>query len=147
MLTSDRFVDAARVYRVYGIVYWIGGAYLAWHGVGVRGSSAMQAGVVWIVLGLALVIVIPYLLARPRAWFERWILSRRDFARILSLLMAFRAWEVLKRALRPESATLAAPWSGVISFRAGAWVFFVVTVAAIVFVARAGWGDRSPIRP
>jgi len=89
MLTADRFRDAARAYLIYGIVYWIGGVYLAWHGVGVRGGRMMQAGVLWIVLGLGIVIAVPYLLARRRAWFERWVLSRRDFARILSLLMAF----------------------------------------------------------
>lgn len=139
MLTADPFRAAARAYLVYGIVYWVGGVYLAWHGVGVRGAR-MQSGVLWIILGLGLVLVIPYLLARRRAWFERWILGRRDFARILSLLMAFRAWEVLRVALRPETATVPAPWGGVISFGAGAGVFFVVTVAALVLVARAAWG-------
>jgi len=62
----------------------------------------MQAGVVWIVLGLVLVVLIPYLLAQRRAWFERWILSRRDFARVLAAFMALRAWHVLKVALRPR---------------------------------------------
>jgi len=142
MLTADRFRDAARAYLIYGIVYWIGGVYLAWHGVGVRGGRMMQAGVLWIVLGLGIVIAVPYLLARRRAWFERWVLSRCDFARILSLLMAFRAWEILRVALRPETAAVPAPWGGVISFGAGAWVFFVVTIAALALVARAGWGPE-----
>ena len=137
---SDPFRLAARAYLAYGIVYWIGGVYLAWHGVGVRGGRMMQAGVVWIVLGLVFVIVIPYLLAGRRAWFERWVLSRRDFARILSLLMAFRGWEVLKVTLRAETATVAAPWGGVVSFKLGAAVFVFVTVAALVLVARAAWG-------
>ena len=139
----DRFQLAARAYLIYGVIYWIGGVYLAWHGVGVRGGPMMQAGIVWIVLGLALVIAIPYLLWRPRAWFERWVLSRRDFARILSLLMAFRAWEVLRVALRAETATVAAPWGGVVSFKLGAAVFFVVTVAALALVARAAWGREA----
>jgi membrane protease YdiL (CAAX protease family) len=147
MLTADRFRDAARAYLVYGIVYWIGGVYLAWHGVGVRGGRAAQAGVLWIVLGLGLVLVIPYLLARRREWFERWVLSRRDFARILTLLMAFRAVEVLRVALRPESATVPAPWGGVISFSAGAWVFFLVTAAALAVVARAAWDRRAEVAP
>jgi hypothetical protein len=121
--------------------------YLAWHGVGVRGGRAAQAGVLWIVLGLGLVLLIPYLLAQRRAWFERWVLSRRDFARILTLLMAFRAAEVLRVALRPESATVPAPWGGVISFSTGAWVFFLVTVAALVVVARAAWDQRAEVVP
>ena len=139
----DRFQLAARAYLIYGVIYWIGGVYLAWHGVGVRGGRMMQAGIVWIVLGLALVIAIPYLLWRPRAWFERWVLSRRDFARILSLLMAVRAWEVLRVALRAETATVSAPWGGMVTFRLGAAVFFVVTIAALACVARAAWGRQE----
>lgn len=139
----DPFRLAARAYLVYGVIYWLGGVYLAWHGVGVRGGRMMQAGIVWIVAGLVLVIGIPYLLAARRAWFERWVLSRRDFARVLSLLMAFRAWEVLKVALRAETATVPAPWGGVVSFKLGAAVFFVVTIAALVCVARAAWGRQQ----
>jgi hypothetical protein len=139
---DERFRDAARAYLVYGIVYWIGGVYLALHGVGVRGSMATP-GVTWIVLGLIFVIAIPYLLRRPRGWFERWVLSRRDFARILSLLMAVRAWNVLRVVLRPETASVAAPWDGEITFRAGAAVFFVVTIVALLFVVLAAWSTEQ----
>jgi hypothetical protein len=135
----DRFRLAARAYLVYGVIYWLGGLYLAIQGVGVRGDRVMQAGVIWIVLGLVLVVAIPYLLARRRPWFERWILSRRDFARVLSAFMVLRAWHVLRVALRPETASVAAPWGGEVTFRAGALVFFIVTVAALVLIARAAW--------
>ncbi|PYN09345.1 MAG: hypothetical protein DME02_03990 [Candidatus Rokuibacteriota bacterium] len=142
---GDRFRDAALAYLVYGIVYWIGGVYLALHGIGVRGAIA-TAGVSWILLGLVFVIAIPYLLRRPRPWFERWVLGRRDFARILTLLMALRAWHVLRVVLRPETASVAAPWGGEITFRAGAAVFFLVTVAAMLFVAVAAWSaDQKPV--
>jgi len=50
---GDRFRDAARAYLVYGIVYWVGGVYLALNGIGVRGAMG-PAGVSWIVLGLVL---------------------------------------------------------------------------------------------
>lgn len=140
---TDAFRLAARAYLAYGIVYWLGGVYLAWHGVGVRGGRMMQAGVVWIVLGLVFVVAIPYLLAARRTWFERWVLSRRDFARILSLLMAVRAWEVLRVAVRAETATVSAPWGGMVTFRLGATVFFVVTVVALACVARAAWGRQE----
>jgi len=136
----DPFRLAARAYLVYGVIYWLGGVYLAWHGVGVRGGRMMQSGIVWIVAGLVFVVGIPYLLGARRAWFERWVLSRRDFARVLSLLMAVRAWEVLKVALRAETATVPAPWGGAVSFKLGAAVFCVVTVAALACVARAAWG-------
>ncbi|HEV8584315.1 MAG TPA: hypothetical protein VGT02_05045, partial [Methylomirabilota bacterium] len=91
------------------------------------------------------VIVIPYLLRRRRAWFERWVLSRRDFARILTVLMAFRAWHVLRVVLRPETASVAAPWGGEITFRAGAAVFFLVTVVALLFVGVAAWTRDQPL--
>src|SRR2546427_10623236 len=94
------FGEASRAYFVSGVVYWIGGVYLALHGIGARGSMA-TAGVTWIVLGLVFVLAIPYLLRRPRPWFERWVLSRRDFARILTGLMAGRGWYGLRGALRP----------------------------------------------
>ncbi len=141
---TDAFRLAARAYLVYGVVYWLGGVYLAWHGVGVRGGRMLQAGIAWIVLGLVFVVVIPYLLAGRRAWFERWVLSRRDLARILAVLMTFRAWQVLRVALRPATAEMPAPWGGVVTFRAGAAVFFVVTAAALVLVARAAWAREHP---
>jgi len=141
---GDRFRDAARAYLVYGIVYWVGGVWLAFQGVGVRGELAGR-GIMWIVLGLVFVVGIPYLLRRPRPWFERWILGRRDFARILTLFMVVRAWAVLRVVLRPETATVAAPWGGEITFRAGAAVFFIVTIVAALFVAVAAWStDQKP---
>ena len=142
---GDRYRDAARAYLAYGIVYWIGGAWLVLQGIGVRGTMAAP-GVTWIVLGLVFVVAIPYLLRRPRPWFERWVLSRRDFARVLTVLMAVRAWHVLRVVLRPETATVAAPWGGEVTFRAGAAVFFLVTVVALLFVAVAAWsGDQKAI--
>ena len=138
----DRFRLAARAYLVYGVIYWLGGFYLALQGVGVRGDRTMQPGVAWIVLGLVLVVAIPYLLARRRAWFERWILSRRDFARVLAAFMAVRAWHVLKVALRPETASVPAPWGGEITVRLGAIVFMIVTVAALLALARAAWAEE-----
>jgi hypothetical protein len=139
----DRFLVASRAYLAYGVVYWIGGAYLAAQGVGVRGERMMQPGVAWIVVGLVLVVAIPYLLAQRRVWFERWVLSRRDFARVLTAFMAVRAWHVLRVAIRPETAAIAAPWGGEITFRAGAIVFFIVTVAALALIARAAWAEEA----
>ena len=139
-VVDDRFRRAARAYFIYGVIYWIGGFYLALHGVGVRGGGSVAwRGLIWLLIGLILVVLIPFLLRRPRAWFERWILSRRDFARILSLLMAYRALEVARVALRGDGGSVPAPWGGVVTFQAGAVVFFLVTVAALVMVAMAAW--------
>jgi hypothetical protein len=139
---GGRYRAAARAYFVYGAVYFVGGAYLLFHGIGVRGSRT-GAAVEWLAIGLVIWIGIPFLLRRPRPVFERWVLSRRDFARIVAVLMAFRAWKVFRVALEPDVASVPAPWGGSISFRPGAAVFFVVTVVALAFVARAAWaGER-----
>ena len=135
---GERYRDAARAYFVYGVVYWLGGFWLELHGVGTRGGM-WAVGVTYLVLGLLLLFGIPYLLRRPRPWFERWILGRRDFARVLTVFMAARAYVVLRIALRPETATVPAPWGGEITYRTGAAVFFIVTVVAALFVAVAAW--------
>ncbi|OLC13653.1 MAG: hypothetical protein AUH29_12595 [Candidatus Rokubacteria bacterium 13_1_40CM_69_27] len=144
MSGTDRFRLAARAYFAYGVVYWVGGVYLLAHGVGVAGGAAagQRASLgLWAVMGLVLVFLVPFLLRHPRAWFERWIVSRRDFARILALFMAFRAFKVGEVALRSGGGSVAAPW-GVVTFQAGAVVFFFVTVVALVCVALAAWGDE-----
>ena len=132
---EDRFRTAARAYLGYGVVYWVGGLYLWLHGVG-RGSVL---SVVWILLGAVLVLLIPFLLRRRRPWFERWILSRRDFARLVAVFMAFRVLGVARVVFRAETATVASPWGGVITYRLGGAVFMVVTLVALAVVARAAW--------
>jgi len=107
---DDRFRVAARGYFVYGLVYLVGGFWLWLHDVG-RGFASSA---VWILGGAGLVVLIPFLLRRPRPWFERWILSRRDFARLVVLLMAFAswpwpAWSSDRR--RPPSPPPGAGWS------------------------------------
>jgi hypothetical protein len=94
---------------------------------------------VWIALGAALVVAVPYVLLRRRVWFERWILSRRDFGRILAVLMVFRVLAVLRIVVRSETAVVTAPWGGLVSYRAGGTVFMLVTLIALVLVARAAW--------
>jgi hypothetical protein len=135
---AEKFRVAAIAYLLYGVVYWIGGVYLAFHGVGVRGSAG-RAGIAWIVLGSVFALLIPYLLHRPRGWFERWILSRRDFARILSMFLAVRAWKVGQIALREEGGAVPLPWAGTITFQTGGALFFVITVVALGCCARAAW--------
>ena len=147
-MSGDPFRVAARAYLAYGIVYWIGGVYLAMHGVGVGGSGSSRA-VASILLGTMFLIFIPMLLARPRPWFERHVLSRRNFARVLVLFMLVRVYKVGQVAFRSDTATVAAPWGGEITYRAGAAVFLVITVAALILIARAaGWtGPAAPARP
>jgi hypothetical protein len=137
-----RFRLAARAYLLYGIVYWVGGLYLLWHGVGVMGGPQAPRGgtlAFWAVAGLVPMIVIPYLLVARRRWFDRWVLSRRDFARVVAALLAFRAWKVARVAVNHGGAAVDAPWGGTVSFQVGAAVFLLVTVAGLAAVARAGW--------
>jgi hypothetical protein len=137
--SDARFRVAARAYLVYGIVYWLGGAWLWLHDVG-RG---FPASVAWIALGAALVVLIPSLLWRRLAWFERWVLRRRDFARIVALFMAFRVLAVLRVVVRSETAVVAAPWGGLVSYRWGGAVFLLVTLTALGLVARAAWASDA----
>ena len=53
--------------------------------------------------------------------------------------MAYRAYRVLGVVLAPDTASVAAPWGGEITYRVGAAVFFLVTVVAMLFVAIAAW--------
>ena len=137
-----RFRIAARGYLLYGIVYWIGGLYLLSQGVGVMGSTEgrrLGAMGFWAVAGLVPMLGIPYLLQSRRRWFERWIFSRRDFARVVSLFLAFRAWKIGQVIVHGHGGSVPAPWGGTISFRVGASMFLVITVVGLAAVARAAW--------
>jgi hypothetical protein len=139
-MTGDaKFRQAAWTYFAYGIVYWIGGFVLISAGLGPRG---MSGGGTWFVVGALFIVVIPWLLLRERAWFERWVLSRRDFARILTLLIALRAVEVGRIALSPRSELVSAGGFA-IPMSLGAAVFCLVTVATAVMVARAAWSRAA----
>jgi hypothetical protein len=141
-----RFHLAARIYLFYAIVYWVGGLYLLSQGVGVMGGSeAPRARTLafWAVAGLVPLLLVPYLLAARRRWFERWLLSRRDFARVIAVLLAFRAWKVAGVVVREGGATVAAPWGGTVTFQIGAALFLVVTVAALAAVTRAAWAHDA----
>ena len=144
---DGRFRAAARTYFIYALFYEVGGVYLVSQGVGVPAAAGARGRLIytvfWAVIGLVPLLGVPYLLRRPRAWFERWLLSRRDFARILALFMAYRALKVAHVALRGETASVTAPWGGPLTFRAGAIVFLAVTIVALVAVARAAWHDEA----
>jgi hypothetical protein len=136
---DERYRQAAWTYVVYGVVYWLGGLALAQSGLGPRGME--RGGGAWFVVGALFVIVFPWLLIAERAWFTRWILTRRDFARILTLLVAIRAAEVARIAGTPRDAV---PVLGVlVPFRLGAWAFCLLTIVTAVMLARAAW-SRQP---
>ena len=140
--SEARFRIAARGYLLYGIVYWIGGLYLLSQGVGVMGSTEgrrLGTMVFWAVAGLVPMLGIPYLLRARRGWFERWVFSRRDFARVVSLFLTFRAWKIGQVVVHGHGGSVPAPWGGTIGFPVGAAMFLVITVSALAAVARAAW--------
>jgi hypothetical protein len=140
MAREARYRQAARTYVGYGVVYWLGGLILASGGLGPRGME--RGGTAWFVVGALLVVVFPWLLLRERGWFDRWVLSRRDFARVLTLLVALRAVEVARIARAPRAETVSILGLAV-SMRAGGWVFCLLTVLTAVMLARAAW-SREP---
>jgi hypothetical protein len=143
---AEKFFQAAVAYAAYGIVYWLGGLALALAGLGPRGmgeGTPMGPGVVLLfVAGGLLIILIPMILVRERPWFDRWVLSRRDFARVLTLFVALRAFEVARIALNPRVEVVSIGGFA-IPMRPGAWLFFLMTVGMVVMLARAAWSrDR-----
>jgi hypothetical protein len=135
MTRDQRFRQAAWTYLAYGIVYWVGGLVLMAAGLGPRG---MPRGAAWFVVGALFVVAIPWLLVRERGWFERWVLSRRDFARILTLLVVLRAIEVGRIALSPRSE-LVSVGGFAVPMSLGAAVFCLITVVTAAMIARAAW--------
>jgi len=141
MATRDeKFRQAAWTYLGYGVVYWLGGLALAAAGLGPRGME--RGGAAWFVVGALFVVVFPWLLVRERGWFDRWILSRRDFARVLTLLVVIRAIEVARIARAPRGETVSVLGLDV-SMRVGAGAFCVLTLATAAMLARAAW-SREP---
>jgi hypothetical protein len=57
--------------------------------------------------------------------------------------MAVRVVEVARIVVRSETATVTAPWGGLVSYRLGGVVFLIVTVVALVQVARAAWSEEA----
>lgn len=128
---EERFRQAAWAYFVYGVVYWLGGVYLAARGLGIG------RGIVWFVLGAVFVVVFPWLIARGhRAIGYLW------FCRILTLLVAFRAFGVGRVVLKPTIPSVPLPWGGELPMGVGAAVFFLITLATAAMLARAAWARR-----
>lgn len=139
-VAASRFRVAARAYLAYGVVYWAGGMWLLSQGVGVMGArsngTTATSMVRWGLLGLVPLVVVPWLLSRRWSWLGG-LVSRRTFAWLIAVLLLVRAWKVGQVALHHDGAAVAAPWGGLVTFQAGAAVFLVVAVAALIAVARA----------
>lgn len=141
MSRDEKFRQAAWSYAAYGTVYWLGGLALVIGGAGPRPAGWIVA--LLLVTAGALVVLIPWLLWRDRRWFDRWVLSRRDFARIIALFVAWRALEVGRIAWRGPKPELLALAGFAIPTRPGAWAFSLITVAMAIVLVRAAW-SREP---
>lgn len=132
-----RFRQAALAYLGYGILYLAGAAYLAAHGIGARGTGSTRGGLAWFLLGLVLVAVVPWLVARGhRGAGYLW------FTRILTVLVAVRAVGVGQVAWHPTVSSVPLPGGYALPMAVGAWAFFLVTLATLAMLARAAWNPR-----
>ncbi len=129
---EEKFRQAAWAYFLYGVVYWLGGLYLASRGITVgRGSF-------WFVLGAVFIVVFPWLIARgSRGKGYLW------FARILTLLVAFRAFGVGRVMFAPTVPAVVLPGGGHIPMSLGAGIFFLITLVTMAMLARAAWSLRE----
>lgn len=128
---EEKFKQAAWAYLAYGVVYWVGGLYLATRGLGIG------RGIIWFVLGAIFVVLFPWLIARGyRGKGYLW------FSRILTLLVAFRAFGVGQVMLNPTIPTVSLPGGGEIPMSLGAAIFFLITLATAAMLARAAWAPR-----
>ena len=130
-----RFRQAAWTYLVYGAIYWVTALYLQLRVFEVRGRL-----LVWFGIGALIALGVPWLLIRRRRRFERWILARRDFARILTVLVAIRAIAVAWLAVTgPGGMRMPSLGGGVPTNAWGAWVMAIVAAVTAVMLARAAW--------
>jgi hypothetical protein len=128
---EEKFRQAAWVYFTYGVIYWLGGFYLATRGI------AIGRGALWFVLGAIFVVVLPWLIARgPRGKGYLW------FVRILALFVAYRAFEVARVALAPRFRSVPLPGGGEIPMALGAGLFFLIALVTAAMLARAAWAPR-----
>jgi len=128
---EERFKQAAWTYFVYGVLYWLGGLYMATRGL------TVGRGIFWFVLGALFIVVFPWLIARgARGSGYLW------FTRILTFLVAFRAFGVGQVMLAPKIPTVPLPGDAEVPMRLGAGIFFLLTLATMAMLARAAWGRR-----
>ena len=134
---QEKFRQAAWGYFIYGVLYWFGGLYLQLSGLGPRGRWPGRFE--WLILaglflvGALFVVVFPWLISRgARGAGYLW------FVRILALLVGYRAFEVGRIALRGGP-----PSNMPEMIHAGAWAFFLITLAAMALLSRAAWSRRE----
>lgn len=129
---EEKFKQAAWAYFIYGVIYWLGGLYLATHGI------ALGRVRVWFVLGAIILVLFPWLITRGhRGKSYLW------FCRILTVLVAFRAFGVGRVMLSPMISSVPLAGGGELPMSLGAGVFFLITLATGAMLARAAWAPST----
>ncbi|HLC43295.1 MAG TPA: hypothetical protein VJO34_16925 [Methylomirabilota bacterium] len=133
---DSKFRQAAWTYLLYGLIYMGGAVYLAGQGIGPQGMSGRSAALVWFVFGALFILVFPWLIAKgARGVGYLW------FTRLLTLAVAYRAFEVGRIALKGGPA-MPAIGGGVFPTQVGAWIFFLITLGTVFMLARASWSRQ-----
>jgi len=137
--SDDRYRLAAWSYFVYGLVYEAVAIYIQLYVFPLRGSLLL-----WFGVGALLMVGIPWVLMRRRPWFEGWVVSRRDLARVLALLLFVRFLVLARIAVRgPDPGRMPSFGSGAPSSPLGAAVMASIAIATCVIVARAAWSREE----
>jgi hypothetical protein len=140
---DERFRRAAVTYLVYGVVYWVVALYLQ-----MRVFAVAPSLMIWFVIGAAIAVGVPWILWRRRPWFERWVLCRRDFARLFAALVTVRVVTICWLAWQgPEALRMPRFGGGIPPSRAAALLMALIAAIAAVALARAAWRDSRPALP
>ena len=128
----EKFRQAALSYFCYGCLYLAGAIYVASTGIAGRALTT-RAGFIWFVVGPILIILFPWLISKGYVW----------FARLLAVLVLFRAVGVARVMIKPTISVVPLPGGMELSMRAGAFLFLLVTLGTGYMLARAAW-DLKP---
>ena len=120
---SRKYRQAAAGYFIYGLIYLLGALYLS--GVG----EGPDAGLVWFLVGAAMVVAFPILI-----WMElKWV------TRVLAFLVAIRVLGLIRVVAQEGDAGIELPWGGDIRLIYGAIIFAVIAATECYMLVRAGW--------
>ena len=122
---TQKYRQAAAAYFGYGLVYLLGAAHLGLTGASARASG----GLIFYLVGAAIVVLFPWLLWKEFKW----------FARVLAVFLLYRLGGLAYVIAQDDGKTVPFFFGSEIPQLYGAVVFVIVTVVALVFVARAGF--------
>jgi hypothetical protein len=129
---TNKYRQAAITYLAYGLVYLIGAVYTAHTGISDRGFEEGYAWV-YLVLGGALILIIPLLIWNEYTWLTR----------LIAVLLLIRAGGLARVILQDGGRAVPMPWNGHAPMGWGAGAFMLVALGTCAMCVRAGW-DLPP---